>query len=221
MAKDKPPSRGPKIPDDVDAPPAGGKRKPSSQGRKTKTKTKSKQKSGGLDPIVCIGIGAALVPLVRGIVRAIRNRRNGGGDGEGGSRSAFSFDKKGKKGKAKGGGKSASGGGEGGIRRPPGAASPSGMPRSGKMANNKKAKAKSKERKEHQKAEAEAEKHRPGQLPKVGDRLPNGKVVVKEGNNVPKDEDIVGGEAGKTFTTTSHLKVPTWYARVREERGND
>jgi len=221
MAKDKPPSRGPKIPDDVDASPAGGKRKPSSQGRKTKTKTKSKQKSGGLDPIVCIGIGAALVPLVRGIVRAIRNRQNGGGDGEGGSRSAFSFDKKGKKGKAKGGGKSASGGGEGGISRPPGAASPSGMPRSGKMANNKKAKAKSKERKERQKAEAEAEKHRPGQLPKVGDRLPNGKVVVKEGNNVPKDEDIVGGEAGKTFTTTSHLKVPTWYARVREERGND
>ena len=39
--------------------------------------------------------------------------------------------------------------------------------------------------------------------------------------SVPKDEDIVGGEAGKTFTTTSHLKVPTWYARVREERGND
>ena len=75
MAKDKPPSRGPKIPDDVDAPPAGGKRKPSSQGRKTKTKTKSKQKSGGLDPIVCIGIGAALVPLVRGIVRAMPGRQ--------------------------------------------------------------------------------------------------------------------------------------------------
>ena len=28
-------------------------------------------------------------------------------------------------------------------------------------------------------------------------------------------------KAGKTFTTTSHVKVPTWYAKVREERGND
>ena len=56
-------------------------------------------------------------------------------------------------------------------------------------------------------------------------QLPGGKsgrtVVVQKGNDVPKDEDIVGGEAGKTFTTTSHVKVPTWYARVREERGND
>ena len=46
-------------------------------------------------------------------------------------------------------------------------------------------------------------------------------MVVQKGNDVPKDEDIVGGEAGKTFTTTSHVKVPTWYAKVREERGND
>ena len=59
MAKDKPPSRGPKIPDDVNAPSSGGKRKPSAKGRKTKAK--SQQKRGGLDPIVCIGIGAALV----------------------------------------------------------------------------------------------------------------------------------------------------------------
>ena len=48
-----------------------------------------------------------------------------------------------------------------------------------------------------------------------------GTTVIREGNNVPKDEDIIGGEAGKTFTTTSHVKVPTWYAKVREERGND
>ena len=220
MAKDKPPSRGPKIPDDVNAPSSGGKRKPSAKGRKTKTK--SQQKRGGLDPIVCIGIGAALVPLVQRVIRMIKNKRGGGDDGDGGKRSAFSFGgNKGKKGKAKGGGKGAAGCGEGGIRKPPGAASPSGGPRTGKMANNKKAKAKSKERKERQRTEAEAEKHRPGQLPKVGDVLPNGKVVVKEGNNIPKDEDIVGGEAGKTFTTTSHVKVPTWYAKVREERGND
>jgi len=110
MAKDKPPSRGPKIPDDVNAPSSGGKRKPSAKGRKTKTK--SQQKRGGLDPIVCIGIGAALVPLVQRVIRMIKNKRGGGDDGDGGKRSAFSFGgKKGKKAKAKGGGKGAAGGG--------------------------------------------------------------------------------------------------------------
>ena len=89
MAKDKPPSRGPKIPDDVNAPSSGGKRKPSAKGRKTKTK--SQQKRGGLDPIVCIGIGAALVPLVQRVIRMIKNKRGGGDDGDGGKRSAFSL----------------------------------------------------------------------------------------------------------------------------------
>ena len=77
-----------------------------------------------------------------------------------------------------------------------------------------------------QKAAERAERRRAEEdlKPKPG-QLPGGKsgrtVVVQKGNDVPKDEDIVGGEAGKTFTTTSHVKVPTWYAKVREERGND
>lgn len=41
------------------------------------------------------------------------------------------------------------------------------------------------------------------------------------GNSIPDDDDIIGGEAGKTFTTTTHTKVPKWYARVRQERGTD
>ncbi|KAK3251736.1 hypothetical protein CYMTET_38931 [Cymbomonas tetramitiformis] len=41
------------------------------------------------------------------------------------------------------------------------------------------------------------------------------------GNAIPEDDDIIGGEAGKTFTTTTHTKVPKWYARVRQERGTD
>ena len=47
------------------------------------------------------------------------------------------------------------------------------------------------------------------------------KAGSQTGNRVPKSNDMMGGEAGKTFTTTSHVKVPTWYAKVREERGND
>lgn len=35
-------------------------------------------------------------------------------------------------------------------------------------------------------------------------------------NQIPKDEDIIGGEAGKTFTTTSHMKVSTAYAKIRD-----
>ena len=46
--------------------------------------------------------------------------------------------------------------------------------------------------------------------------LPEG----SRGNNVPRDEDILGGEAGKTFTTTSHYTTSAMYARIREERGN-
>ena len=109
------------------------------------------------------------------------------------------------------------------MRRPPGAApvdprGGAGPPvRSSKAAKNKRAKQKAAERAERRRAEEDL-KPKPGQLPggKSGRT-----VVVQKGNDVPKDEDIVGGEAGKTFTTTSHVKVPTWYAKVREERGND
>ena len=46
-----------------------------------------------------------------------------------------------------------------------------------------------------------------------------GNVVVR-GNNVPKDEDILGGEAGKTFTTSSTYVTSAMYKRIREERGD-
>ena len=38
-------------------------------------------------------------------------------------------------------------------------------------------------------------------------------------NDVPKDADTIGGKAGKTFTTTSHVKVPKWYADHRTQHG--
>jgi hypothetical protein len=81
------------------------------------------------------------------------------------------------------------------------------------MSSNKK----SKVRKADKRAELEAKREQ--------DAADAAKQSAKDAkgaqaNNVPKTEDIVGGEAGKTFTTTSHVKVPTWYAKVREERGN-
>ena len=35
-----------------------------------------------------------------------------------------------------------------------------------------------------------------------------------------QDKDIIGGEAGKTFTTTSHVKVSTWAADIDARRAN-
>ena len=40
-------------------------------------------------------------------------------------------------------------------------------------------------------------------------------------NTIPKDEDIVGGELGKTFTTTSHIKVSKQYAKIRDTVGKE
>ena len=45
------------------------------------------------------------------------------------------------------------------------------------------------------------------------------KAGSQTGNRVPKSNDMMGGEAGKTFTTTSHVKVPVWYAEHRERTG--
>ena len=45
------------------------------------------------------------------------------------------------------------------------------------------------------------------------------KSIAQKGNQVPKDTEMIGGEAGKTFTTTSHVKVPVWYAEDRKRRG--
>ena len=100
------------------------------------------------------------------------------------------------------------------MRKPPGAAATkSGSVPRNKMANNKKSKARKADKREEleQKRKEEAEKAKQAAQP----------AKASGGNNVPKDEDIVGGEAGKTFTTTTHHKVPVWYAKVREERGNN
>lgn len=35
-----------------------------------------------------------------------------------------------------------------------------------------------------------------------------------------QDKDIIGGEAGKTFTTTSHVKVSAWAADIDARRAN-
>jgi hypothetical protein len=40
------------------------------------------------------------------------------------------------------------------------------------------------------------------------------------GNSVPKDEDVLGGEAGKVFTTTTQYHTSAMYKRIREERGD-
>jgi len=39
------------------------------------------------------------------------------------------------------------------------------------------------------------------------------------GNTVPRDEEILGGEAGKTFTTSTSYVTSAMYKRIREERG--
>mmetsp|Transcript_39647 Transcript_39647/g.55053 ORF Transcript_39647/g.55053 Transcript_39647/m.55053 type:complete len:194 (+) Transcript_39647:179-760(+) len=76
-----------------------------------------------------------------------------------------------------------------------------------KKANNKKNKARKKDKKEMKEAKiAEKESHPP--------------ALENKGNQIPKDEDIIGGEIGKTFTTTSHMKVSTGYAKIRETVGN-
>lgn len=201
-------SRGPKVPVD-----GGGSAKVKSK------KARKRQSSGGNDvlkPLLLMATGMALVPLIRKLKEWV-DERAGGGDASSAGGSSSGASKKGKKGKAAAKGGKATAAEP--MKKPPGAASLSkggSMPRSGKMQSNKKNKARKAERKEERRAEAEKDKHKPGQLPSGH----GGKTVIREGNNVPKDEDIVGGEAGKTFTTTSHVKVPTWYAKVREERGN-
>lgn len=40
------------------------------------------------------------------------------------------------------------------------------------------------------------------------------------GNSVPKDDDVLGGEAGKVFTTTTQYHTSAMYKRIREERGD-
>ena len=203
-------SRGPKVPVD-----GGGSSKVKSK------KARKRQTSGGNDvlkPLLLMATGMALVPLIRKL-KEWMDERTGGGDASSAGVSSSGASKKAKGKKGKGAAKRGKATAAEPMKKPPGAASLSkggSMPRSGKMQSNKKNKARKAERKEERRAEAEKDKHKPGQLPSGH----GGKTVIREGNNVPKDEDIVGGEAGKTFTTTSHVKVPTWYAKVREERGN-
>jgi hypothetical protein len=48
-----------------------------------------------------------------------------------------------------------------------------------------------------------------------------GKTTVVATNAVPQDDDMVGGAAGKTFTTHQTMKVSTGYAKIRETVGKD
>ncbi|ABO97122.1 predicted protein [Ostreococcus lucimarinus CCE9901] len=43
---------------------------------------------------------------------------------------------------------------------------------------------------------------------------------ARKGNDVPKDKDVVGGEAGKTFTTTSHVKTSAWAHDIDARRAS-
>lgn len=213
-----PKSRGPKVLSDPT--PRGGSS--SSKTKKKKPATATAGTGGAIKPLLLVGAGMALVPLVRKVKEWLKARRAEGQGEVGGEGSAFSFGKgkgKGKGGKGKGGKATA----DAGMKRPPGAGPAKGertgsMPRSGKMASNKKNKARKAEKKAEIQERREREAAEAAKAAKGG-KGKNGEVIQK-GNNVPKDEDIVGGEAGKTFTTTSHVKVPTWYAKVREERGN-
>lgn len=216
------PDRGPKLPPDArggkgDA--SGKKHKSSKSGGGVKTKKRTSSSDGAMKPLVLLAAGMALVPVIKKL-KDLLESRGGGEKGEKSEKgSAFSFGKGKRGGKAKG--KGGGGGGDAGIKKPPGAGA-KGVERVGnvprnKASNNKKNRARKAERKASRAEEEDRAnpKHKAGQLPN------GGHAVVKEGNNVPKDDDIIGGEAGKTFTTTSSVKVPTWYARVREERGND
>ena len=189
-------------------------------------KSKKKRNGGGsaLTPIVLIGAGMALMPLVQKLKDWLKERQGGGEDESGSAGEAGKGKGKVNKGKGSKGGKGKGATADAGMKKPPGAAAAKvdrggSMPRSGKMASNKKNKARKAEKRAEieQKREEEAAAAAKGGGKKGGKP---GEVVIQKGNNVPKDEDIVGGEAGKTFTTTSHVKVPTWYAKVREERGN-
>ena len=211
--------RGPKLRDE------GGGTKTKSKGKSSKSR-KNATRGGGdslTSTLLLVGAGVALVPLIRRVREWVDARRGNDNSKSSDAGSAFTFGKKGKKGKGKKAAKGERATADAPMRKPPGAAasaarsSGSSMPRSGKMQNNKKNKARKAERKEERQAEALKDAHKAGQLPASR----GGNAVIREGNNVPKDEDIIGGEAGKTFTTTSHVKVPTWYAKVREERGND
>jgi len=210
--------RGPKLRDE------GGGTKTKSKGKSSKSR-KNATRGGGdslTSTLLLVGAGVALVPLIRRVREWMDARRGTEPSKASNAGSAFTFGKKGKKGKGKKAAKGERATADAPMRKPPGAAaaargSNASMPRSGKMQSNKKNKARKAERKEERQAEKTKDAHKAGQRPPSR----GGTTVIREGNNVPKDEDIIGGEAGKTFTTTSHVKVPTWYAKVREERGND
>lgn len=175
-----------------------------------------------LKPIVLMGAGMALVPLVQKLKEWLKARHVGEKGDDGGSSKGGVGKGKGRGGVDKGKGKA--GTADAGMKRPPGAAARvdqvSSMPRSGKMASNKKNRARKAEKRAETTAKREQDAAAAAKQSAKGGGGGKGGEVIQKGNNVPKDEDIVGGEAGKTFTTTSHVKVPTWYAKVREERGN-
>jgi tRNA(Arg) A34 adenosine deaminase TadA len=97
-----------------------------------------------------------------------------------------------------------------GKKKQGGGGSNNNLPRNKRQSNKK-----SKARREENKAKRE-EKER--QLKRDLENAKKAGTTTK-GNQVPKGSDMMGGEAGKTFTTTSHVKVPVWYAEHRERTG--
>lgn len=86
------------------------------------------------------------------------------------------------------------------------------LPRN-KSANNKKNKARKKEKKE-QKVTKQAQDEAVSEAARV-----TTEKAAK--NQMPKEEDIEGGALGKTFTTTSHIKVSQEYAKIRQTVGKE
>ena len=52
------------------------------------------------------------------------------------------------------------------------------------------------------------------------ERTARARRLTKSTNENEQDKDVVGGEAGKTFTTTSHVKVSTWAHDIDARRAS-
>ena len=149
-----------------------------------------------------LGLAATLLGLRVVVKRVFFSRRDGGGAGKGtkkrkaaskNGRSPFAFPAA----KNKGG-------------PPASAAAPAAasVPRN-KQGNNKKNKARKADKKEKRKSDAIAEAAL--QVQREKDK------AKAERNRVPDAKDVIGGEAGKTFTTYQHTKIAKWVATARND----
>ena len=83
------------------------------------------------------------------------------------------------------------------------------LPRNKQGGNNKKNRARKAEKKEKRKSDAIAEAAL--QVQREKDK------AKAERNRIPDAKDVVGGEAGKTFTTYQHTKIAKWVATARND----